>query len=417
MLGRHIKEEDTEVDAVHIKEEDTELDAVHIKEEDTELDAVHIKEEDIELDAVHIKEEATELDAVSIKEEASRIAEDVSDLGRIHVIEDSPTLEWGHIKEERASPSDTHNAADLGLSVEKPHIPGPEQVHMQGGGFESAHTRENHSNPNQGFKRHMTSTGSRSVDQAHDEEPPPSCRISSTGAQYLQRHGKKEEHQCTECGKSFSQTESPKPHRADTGDPPYHCPECGDSFIQLGNLRSHQRIHTVEVQLRCPACRKTVRDSGHLGIQQQQQPAPRETPYSCPECGESFSAAGALKLHRRIHTGEKLCLCSLCGKSFSRLQHLRNHQRIHMGETPYHCPACGKSFNQSGALRRHQRIHTGETPYHCMECGRSFIHGGALNMHQRQAHAGKTPYHCPECGEGFSYSYQLNGHACTVGHG
>ena len=85
----------------------------------------------------------------------------------------------------------------------------------------------------------------------------------------------------------------------------------------------------------------------------------------CKKCGKCFSVAGDLKIHERVHTGEKSHECKQCGKGFSQAGDLRKHERVHTGEKPYECKQCGKCFNQAGARFSKLPVITGPVKLFC----------------------------------------------------
>lgn len=93
------------------------------------------------------------------------------------------------------------------------------------------------------------------------------------------------------------------------------------------------------------------------------------------------------KLHRnpeshQYPSSRSLYHCGLCGRGFNRKHHLKIHQRIHTGERPYACSVCSARFRHALTLTRHFRIHTGEKPYACGQCGKTFRNGSGLKFHQ-----------------------------------
>ncbi|XP_071378915.1 uncharacterized protein [Centroberyx affinis] len=129
----------------------------------------------------------------------------------------------------------------------------------------------------------------------------------------------------------------------------------------------------------------TSQDQESGPVDPQSQPC---LPYACAFCARRYAHLCQLRIHERVHTGEKPYQCAQCGKSFGQFCSLKRHQMVHTGERPYRCAQCGKRFSTSNNLKVHQSVHTGEKRFHCSQCGKNFSFLSNLIRHQA-IHAAK----------------------------
>lgn len=122
-----------------------------------------------------------------------------------------------------------------------------------------------------------------------------------------------------------------------------------------------------------------------------------ERSLKCLGCGKGFALSRQLKMHYRVHSGEKPYMCKDCGKCFPQPFNLKCHQIQHTGIKPHRCSDCGKAFTLSN-LVQHWCVQTEEKSYHYLECWNIF---SVLKEHKR-VHSGEKVYCCSDCKEDFA---------------
>ena len=104
----------------------------------------------------------------------------------------------------------------------------------------------------------------------------------------------------------------------------------------------------------------------------------------CNQCEYETRRASSLLLHKKMHPGENMHICTLCDFSGITSGKLKVYMmRKHIREKPYKCKQCNYACPVSGDLQQHMKTHTVERPFKCNQCNKTYKIKGDLTRHCR----------------------------------
>ena len=162
---------------------------------------------------------------------------------------------------------------------------------------------------------------------------------------------------CDLCTRSFNRASDLKRHQlAHIESKPYKCRICDRQFTWLGNFHKHCATHEQPAQ-RFPV----FPQSNIFGMCPPPPTFFNCTSYSNPPfyCRNFPPRPEMTHFVRYNSQASRVLQCSICLLTFTTSRALKMHTRIHSGEKPYKCGQCNKAFARKDELHTHKYFHTG----------------------------------------------------------
>jgi len=218
------------------------------------------------------------------------------------------------------------------------------------------------------------------------------CEFKASSNRQLKKHvdikHKGLRHYCSHCDYSTTRKETLKIHEdAVHRKIKHNCQFCDYISSYKRQVKIHEAVAHKNVEFKCSQC--DFKAKRQLYVNQHELRFHGTEDHHCDLCHFKSRWKQGLKKHiREKHTdkGRRKSFCNICGIYLSCQNDVSRHvKEVHERSVSYQCSFCGRSFHKKANMKVHERIHTGEKPYTCNKCGQAF--GGASNLyHHKKKH-------------------------------
>ena len=191
---------------------------------------------------------------------------------------------------------------------------------------------------------------------------------------------------CLECGQQFKTYGYFISHLvSSTKESIYGCRLCGIvGMVSLYMLQSHVRSHSL-----CDICHTCF--ESQTALRKHMFNHQQDSPYACTVCQVSYKNYESLEMHLLWKHGTESKPCPTCQeKTWLCTYHFCPGAPASLAEVvdnPCVCTVCRLEFSKASMLKVHTRLHTGERPHKCTCCKKGFISKKLLAKHVQMKHS------------------------------